>query len=88
MKENNDIKTPEEKVIKIKNIKSHFKNVKRLSPLKLQPELKKKKSVMFLEPTKHFQADTIKKTNIIKSSNNVLEPFETQISNCLKKKKK
>ena len=87
MEDKNDIKTPKENIIKIKEINTHFKNAKRLSPLKFQPQLKKKKSVMFLEPTKHFQAETIKKTNIIKSSNNVLEPFGTQISNRSKKRK-
>ena len=93
MEVNNEIQTPKANLIKIKDIQTNFKNAKRLSPLKNQPLLKKKKSVMFLEPSKHFRAETIKKnniikTNIIKSTNNLIEQtFKTEISNRPKTKK-
>ena len=86
MEENNDIESPKENISKIRDIHSNFKNAKRLSPLK-PPDVKKKKSVMFLEPPKEFNADKIKKTHIVK--NRKAPPnFQTQINFSKKRKSK
>ena len=69
MEGKNDLKKIIESPIKLIDIKSNFKKIRKINPSKEVAEYgKKKKSVLFLEPPKLLKSPNIKKTQIIKNN--------------------
>ena len=68
MQGKNELMKSIESPIKLIDVKSNFKKIRKISPSKEVPEYgKKKKSVVFLKPPKELKTPNIKKTQIIKN---------------------
>ena len=74
--------------MKIKNIHSNFKNVRKVSFLKETELDNKKKTVMFFEPPKEIKSRINKKTQISINSKLLEKTLQTEIDQSIRKNKK
>ena len=75
------------KSIKLRDITSNFKKAIKMTPLKPTEYGKKKKSVMFFEPSKEFKMHNIKKTQISMKPQIIEQQLKTDIIQGQRKKK-
>lgn len=87
MEEQNNTHIENRKSIKLKDISSNFKKAIKMTPLKPSEYEKKKKSVMFFEPSKEFKIPNIKKTQICMKPQIIEQQLKTDIIQGQRKKK-
>ena len=74
--------------VKIREIQTNFKNVRKVSYSKESECVKKEKRVMFLEPPKEIKKRNLKKTQIITFPKLFEQKLQTEIEHSLSKKKR